>query len=107
MFKVIRANEVVMNKFLKLLAISTISLSTAAKVNEELLIALKSGAIVIETNDPVQVSPDLEEILKKINFNDERYEKPILIISNEGIIVNDKEKLNAALSSSPATITSL
>lgn len=100
-----------MNKFLKLLAVSTISLSslkaTAAKVDEELLIALKSGAIVIETNAPVQVSPDLEEILKKINFNDEQYAKPILIISNEGIIVNDKEKLNAALSSSPATITSL
>lgn len=101
-----------MNKFLNLLAVSTISLSslkaTAAKnVDEELLIALKSGAIVIETNAPVQVSPDLEEILKKINFNDEQYAKPILIISNEGIIVNDKEKLNAALSSNPATITSL
>jgi len=90
---------------------SCISLNILASdlndISAHLSSAVDRGAIAISATNTVNVTPEIEEMIKQINNSDLVFEKPVLIFSGDEILVNDSKRLIEALASSHATVTSL
>jgi hypothetical protein len=76
-------------------------------ISEEVSVALTSGAIIMITTKPLNITPEIEEMIKQINSSKMVFEKPILIFSDDEIIVNDAKGLSETLGKSHPTVTSL
>lgn len=88
------------------LSVSAIS-SDLSSAQEEVSVALNSGAIVTNTTRPLSITSEVEEMIKQINASKMVFEKPILIFSDDEIIINDAKGLSETLGKSHATVTSL
>jgi hypothetical protein len=84
----------------------SVSASDMRNFNEQLMASINNGSVEIRTDRPLQISPEIAEMMKQINNADLQFEKPLLVFTDEEILLNDSKKLNEVLSVSSATITS-
>ena len=85
----------------------SVNASEMTNINEQLMVSIKNGSIGIQTDKPLEISSEVAQIIYQINKADLKFEKPILIFTDEEILLNDSKKLNEVLSVSTATRTSL
>ncbi|MFN3454296.1 MAG: hypothetical protein ACK41T_04995 [Pseudobdellovibrio sp.] len=69
--------------------------------------AFKNGGIHAETDQPININPDLMEVVIQISKSKIAYDKPILIFKKDEVLINDKKELEKILARPSKTITSL
>ncbi len=92
---------------LSCLNLNIIGSTTANSIEDILNDALAKGSIEIKVKEQLTVTPEIIEIVKQLNSADTIYKNPLLIFTNDDVIVSDIKKLNDTLAKSHDTITSL
>ena len=85
----------------------TVCASEMKSFDEQLVTSINNGSIEVRTHKMLQITPEIAEMIRQINNADMKFDKPILIFSDDEIILNDSKKLNEVLAKTHDTITSM
>jgi hypothetical protein len=99
-------NSIISSILLSCLAV-TVNAADLTSVADQMSISLSRGSIEILSTKSLKVTPEIAEIIRQINNSNQVFDKPILIFSDDEILVNDSKALTEVLSATKATMTSL